>query len=336
MAGPVGNLVPRGKASPNNGVSQACLSDASNPDRFVSCSYEGWTVNHIHEVDGVDEVVGWIDLNIYSSIDFDQSRAASWELNAEIFVPDTEGTLQDGTTAQMWTGCMDHPDKCITSQLEGTDAENEPVQLAPQALINKTYTQYTDLPQAGQTTVLNGNLGVALEVAVPGASTTIADHESNTLVGRCDSLSNNYGQGCVDQNGPAYVEYNSIDNPKVTEVAKHVFTAIRTLPSHWGNPSLSHPLTRLTDGKKDDANRAFACAGVVVDPGVTSCDEYPLASTYQGGPASAANDRSTAVVPKAANDSQGGLTQGYYDYYRILDSDPFWVQAVLPDGTKVW
>ncbi|MFF1615240.1 NucA/NucB deoxyribonuclease domain-containing protein [Amycolatopsis sp. NPDC058278] len=183
---------------------------------------------------------------------------------------------------------------------------------------------------------LTGNLGSAVEVDTYANPVTIADHYDNTLLGRCDSFSNNFGQGCVDQAGPAYVEYNTIDNPQVGPVAQHVLTAIQTKPSHYGDPNTNHPLTRLTDKKAIDANRAVSCAGVVVTPGVTSCDEYPLASSYQGGNGAAPDDRSTAVVPKGANDSQGGLTQGYYDYYRILDADPFWVQAVLADGTKAW
>ncbi|WP_396287702.1 hypothetical protein [Amycolatopsis sp. PS_44_ISF1] len=61
-----------------------------------------------------------------------------------------------------------------------------------------------------------------------------------------------------------------------------------------------------------------------------------MASSYQGGNGAAANDRYTRVVPLSANNSQGGLTSAYDDYYRVLDTDLFFVQAVLADGSTAW
>ncbi|MDT8913730.1 hypothetical protein NYF13_35680 [Amycolatopsis sp. PS_44_ISF1] len=42
------------------------------------------------------------------------------------------------------------------------------------------------------------------------------------------------------------------------------------------------------------------------------------------------------MVPLSANNSQGGLTSAYDDYYRVLDTDLFFVQAVLADGSTAW
>lgn len=64
--------------------------------------------------------------------------------------------------------------------------------------------------------------------------------------------------------------------------------------------------------------------------------EDAAASTYQGGNGAAPNDRSIRIVPLSANNSQGGLTSAYYDYYRILAADPFFVQAILADGSTAW
>ena len=51
-----------------------------------------------------------------------------------------------------------------------------------------------------------------------------------------------------------------------------------------------------------------------------SCDEYPFASTDQGGAgASAAN------VQLRQNRIQGGLIGGFYRSQRILTNDAFWV-----------
>jgi len=65
-----------------------------------------------------------------------------------------------------------------------------------------------------------------------------------------------------------------------------------------------------------------------------SCDEYPLASTHQG--AAFNSDFSAVTVPPAANNSQGGLTRAFYRANRVIDGDPFYVRAILPDGTPSW
>ncbi|MEV0082872.1 hypothetical protein [Saccharopolyspora sp. NPDC050642] len=137
----------------------------------------------------------------------------------------------------------------------------------------------------------------------PANPVLIIDHAENALFGRCDNVNNRFGAGCVDQEGMAYVLYDVRDNPLVEDVAKHVFDAIRTLPSHWGSGAVGgNPLTRLTSEERIDANRNVAC-GNAQPPVGYSCDEYPMASTYQGGDGAAPNDRSTRDVLISANNS---------------------------------
>lgn len=81
-----------------------------------------------------------------------------------------------------------------------------------------------------------------------------------------------------------------------------------------------NPLTRATNPSTINANRNAACANVA-----PSCDEYPMASTYQG--AGFQPDFSTASVPASANSSQGGILSQFYGTNRVLDGDPFWVSA---------
>lgn len=318
-------------------IAPACSQGYYNPDRFTSCSSEGWIVTNTQTVNGVTTTVGEMELDFASSVEFEEGSGVTpaWDLDTDLTVTNAWGTLQSGITGTMWTGCMGHPDKCTTSQLQDSNAENEPIVLSNGSLVSKWYTQYSATLLNNQVLSLTGNLGSAVELNTPGNPVTLADHESNTLYGRCDSFSNRYGQGCVDNEGLSFVLYDTRDNPLVGPVAEHVFDAIRGLPSHWGSPVNGVPLTRLTDDNQIRTNRSIACGSVVTGPG-EACDEYPLATTYQGGNGAAANDRSTRVVPQSANDSQGGLTGGYYDYYRVLDADPFYVQAVLADGTSAW
>ena len=48
------------------------------------------------------------------------------------------------------------------------------------------------------------------------------------------------------------------------------------------------------------------------------------------------SDYSTAIVPESANSSQGGLTGAFYTGNRVIDSDEFYVRAILANGTASW
>lgn len=79
------------------------------------------------------------------------------------------------------------------------------------------------------------------------------------------------------------------------------------------------------------ANTRAACAHVVTGPG-QSCDEFPLASTFQG--AAFQPVFSAVAVPASANSSQGGITGTIYSSNRVIDDDAFYVLAALPNGTR--
>ncbi|MEU1630646.1 NucA/NucB deoxyribonuclease domain-containing protein [Streptomyces sp. NPDC020096] len=61
--------------------------------------------------------------------------------------------------------------------------------------------------------------------------------------------------------------------------------------------------------------------------GRTSCDEYPFASTYEGGTHLPANQREISRVLPGENKSQGGRITTFKKRYRVLDGDPFYVIA---------
>ncbi|WP_425548992.1 NucA/NucB deoxyribonuclease domain-containing protein [Actinomadura meridiana] len=67
-----------------------------------------------------------------------------------------------------------------------------------------------------------------------------------------------------------------------------------------------------------------------------SCDEWPMASTYQGASRVPATDWHAKTVLAQSNNSQGGITGAFYRANRILDGDSFWVRAILPDGRSSW
>ncbi|MBF8194059.1 hypothetical protein ITP53_52005 [Nonomuraea sp. K274] len=63
-----------------------------------------------------------------------------------------------------------------------------------------------------------------------------------------------------------------------------------------------------------------------------SCDEYPFASTHEGA-ASAGYNMSVAIVECRDNNTAGALLNGWYDRERILEKDPFWVDATKKGDT---
>jgi hypothetical protein len=87
-----------------------------------------------------------------------------------------------------------------------------------------------------------------------------------------------------------------------------------------GHPGI---LNRTTDDDLIKASRAAACRGFC---GPESPDEYPFASTYQGG----AGAR-VASVPLWEQRIQGGVMSRFYATHGIGDGDPF---RVIVTGLK--
>ncbi len=84
-------------------------------------------------------------------------------------------------------------------------------------------------------------------------------------------------------------------------VAKHMAVASCNLPGYQGLPGCPGTATPLTyEPSLQSANNTAAC-GNANPPAGFNCDEYPFATTAQGGACA-----STCIVPSAANSSQGG------------------------------
>jgi hypothetical protein len=114
---------------------------------------------------------------------------------------------------------------------------------------------------------------------------------------------------------------------KLPDIAKNIEKAQRG-PGQYGKPGSKHPLHRLVNEAQQDKNRNQVCGKVRgAPPKGKTCDEYPFASTEEGGTKLPEKDRSWAWVPKGQQDSQGGLLSSFYSANRILNGDAFWVKA---------
>ncbi|MEV4254464.1 NucA/NucB deoxyribonuclease domain-containing protein [Spirillospora sp. NPDC049652] len=156
-----------------------------------------------------------------------------------------------------------------------------------------------------------------------GTNVPAATLRTRSVTYRCDNALNTQGAGCVY---PGYIPVMTAMK-KLPQIAANI-RRVQSRGNHYGRPGSGRPLHRMMDRKKQVSNRRAVCRRAVVGPpprpGV-SCDEYPFASTAEGGTALSRTDRGTAWVPVAEQDSQRGLITGSHTSQRVLDGDPFYV-----------
>ncbi|MGV9567551.1 NucA/NucB deoxyribonuclease domain-containing protein [Streptomyces sp. NPDC003480] len=102
--------------------------------------------------------------------------------------------------------------------------------------------------------------------------------------------------------------------------------SIQARGGHYGKPGSGHPLHREANETVADNQRNAVCprGQRPPRPGL-SCDEYPLATTKEGGLNLPAGSRGTAWVPQQEQNQQGGRVTTFHKKQRVLDGDAFWV-----------
>ncbi|MFI6685651.1 NucA/NucB deoxyribonuclease domain-containing protein [Streptomyces sp. NPDC050485] len=96
---------------------------------------------------------------------------------------------------------------------------------------------------------------------------------------------------------------------------------------HIGRPFSGKPLHRTTDAQRANNYKAV-CAGLKPPSPGLSCDEYPFASTAEGGTFFAPPNRGIAWVSVQEQRQQGGFLRAFYSQSRILPGDPFYVNVL--------
>ncbi|MGW6455111.1 NucA/NucB deoxyribonuclease domain-containing protein [Streptomyces sp. NPDC055078] len=97
---------------------------------------------------------------------------------------------------------------------------------------------------------------------------------------------------------------------------------------HYGRPGSGKPLHREANQARADQNRQAVCPRGQRPPGPgLSCDEYPFATTREGGTNVPANSRGTAWVPQQEQNQQGGRITTFHKKERVIDRDAFWVKV---------
>lgn len=311
--------------APPTELAPECSGGTSAPDRRIACTKTDWVLREWQTQNGRRVEVGRLPYTVELSARYGQtttqSGSANWDLVAKVTTRAGQNSLAGGAQASIRPSCS--TGKCGT----GVVAPPE-LSLTPGNVTTKTWSQYANnLTSKGSINTLTGVLGVTI---TNSAGRPWSGTEAK-LVGRCDSVATR--TGCVNTDYSSAVVYDPAVNPRIKQVADHVYDAQQSLPSRWGNPDYNW-LTRTTSQSVIDANRRTACPSNTADD-VGTCDEFSLASTYQGASRVAANNYSTRTVSAESNNSQGGIMSSYYTSQRILDGDRFALTAIK-NGVSSW
>ncbi|MEV5510637.1 NucA/NucB deoxyribonuclease domain-containing protein [Streptomyces orinoci] len=148
---------------------------------------------------------------------------------------------------------------------------------------------------------------------------------ATTVRYRCDNTFKGMRAGCVVPSVTTQVSMTSF---------RYISAGIRALRQrggYWGDPSRGVPLTWLGAWIRqrhwDEVCKGRTPTAAERRAGRTSCDEYPFASTAQGGTTLPAGQREITFVPPRENNQQGGEIQRWLKAWRILSGDRFYVVA---------
>jgi hypothetical protein len=313
-------------------------SATANPDRLTSCSDTVVsTVNYkITNTPPFFEVTGFFFWEDQQWAIFRSARG-NWTHGMVVlgYLLGRSGTLAKGVTADLQSSCDVFASVC--SATSATVPDPQPVTITPGSRHSYAWTESDEGASsisAGKDSVLNPSLGVLWEDISTSPATSAID--TGGLHGRCDTIVSTK-DGCVNQAFTPTVTFSAVKTPKVAPVAQHIFTAQHTLSIAWGVPAQfstrGRVLTRDTSAADQRANNAAACAKVTLKAG-QNCDEFPMATTFQG--AHFQPVFSAVPVAMAANSSQGGTLKGFYAGNRVLNHDPFYVKAILANGSASW
>jgi hypothetical protein len=124
------------------------------------------------------------------------------------------------------------------------------------------------------------------------------------------------------------VHAHTHDDARFREIAENIREVQAS--GHYGVRGNVPPLPlHRGDSAQIDPNRRAVCGGKVLPPQYKgmSCDEYPFASTQEGGTTLPPIVRDIAWVPVKEQKSQGGLINKFYVQNRVLVGDEFWVEV---------
>lgn len=299
-----------------------------NHDRFNACQQSTLRVT---VKSGSGELGGYVWWGVWETLD---ARSRTWKMNFGIRPYEWDAILIDADpVAAIATQCTGHCDTPDPEQ-KNVGVNNEYIYFGEQDVTSPN----------GGIKYSNPWVGLALQFDEDVANWphfVSWDDLTTPFNIRCDSESYLAGSGgCVHYLGHSAIPIYNIDyNGDYAEVARNALYGMTVGDPvyHYGNIQYGNPLTREANYLAGE-NRASICTSTIRSKASAlglSCDEYPYASTEQGG---SSNPRfSCAFVPLDQNTNQGNhMNTTFFMPQRILQADkddgspvihgdPFWV-----------
>ncbi|MFI1799433.1 hypothetical protein ACH427_19080 [Streptomyces sp. NPDC020379] len=305
-----------------------CLDAADGTPRAIRtevCQLSGGTYSTWKTVNGKKTLTGEANLNEIN-YSYSDTSIESWVHQIEVSAYKGWG---DALKAKV-SGKATSNGACTTGN---SDFPEKPITIGSWAQGDSLFTTTAKAPGAVGNCTTTWNLTFTNGAYNPTVITFSMDDI------RCDNATlGSTKVGCVVAWYPSAVQYSKSRNPAL---ASHVE---RAQASGLPGGSFAAPLRRTTNEAIANDNRNKACGDAPSTPGKT-CDEYPLASTYQG--LSSGGERRTfegcafdlpqqtgpvgvsvCMIDERDNNAQGGLQSQFYKRERVLDHDPFRVEVV--------
>ena len=108
----------------------------------------------------------------------------------------------------------------------------------------------------------------------------------------------------------------TVDLSGLPTISRNI-AAVQAQGNHVGQPGV-YPLHRNSGPDESENNRKLSCPKFLKRPPGYSCDEYPFASTSEGGGRMPPIDRYVGYVPVAENNLQGTILAAFYRDQRII------------------
>lgn len=306
----------------------ACAFDNGRPhDRYTLCVLKQLTLETRDSATG--NLVGWGKAQGIFFVKF-QKLTRNFDVGFKWNMYDASGVLATNGGGALWTSptCLEYVEQGECTMVSSGQADDvwtpfaKNTQLAGNWVMNsKNYVNPADesAPVAG----------IGLWWTPPeGAGVPVTDLVSfdfpDDSTTRCDAFSylNAPSGGCVFSSYVPVIIWSLTG--AAPENARHVMEAMEAIYDHPGREGDGYPLIRDTPGSQEP-KRAAMCASFFPERNGDTCDEYPFASTQQGGDP---DYGSIASITADDNSAGGGIINKFYTDHRIAVGDEFWVRVV--------
>ncbi|MEV0584499.1 hypothetical protein [Nonomuraea sp. NPDC050310] len=277
--------------------------------RFNACTWRSWTLKWVNVDTGAQ--IGSVELIVWDDVLTAWSEGA-FVYGHRVYAYNPQGAWNPRTYMVSTPTCLA---RCVV----GRPAPDKGVIQLNTIVVYDTYLQ-ENLPVPSRGVV---SLDAELVAVDPDSNDQNLTIDNPHPVIRCDDgMLKGHATlaGCVMRDYKPTLVFRYSEMPDIVDHVK-MSQAIGSP----GEPGTS-PLQRMYDDTDAADNREMACEDVTPGPS-QNCDEYPFAHSYQGAVTCGCDDWTARAVNATDNTRQGTVMSMFFQAYRVLDGDAFWVDT---------